>query len=172
VPRSYDAAVGGADDVVDLNAVSPLPVDREVLESGQLHFEVFCAACHGRLGNGEGMIVQRGFTRPPSFHVERLRAAPDAHLYNVITRGFGAMLGYGDRVRPGERWAIVAYVRALQSASDPAAGPSDELRRALIAQGDRPLALPASSPGTPGTPGTTGTTGTMTRPSTGPNIRP
>ena len=70
----------------------------------------------GRLGNGDGMIVRRGFTRPPSFYAQRLIDAPDAHFYNVITNGYGAMYGYADRVPPENRWAIVAYIRALQAA--------------------------------------------------------
>jgi mono/diheme cytochrome c family protein len=137
--------VSMADEAIDLSTPNPLPIDRETLESGQLNFEIFCAVCHGRLGNGDGMIVQRGFTRPPSFHVERLRAAPDAHVYNVINHGYGAMLSYGDRVPPAARWQIVAYVRALQLASDNA--PADA-RRVLNAQGDRPTTAPTTGPQT------------------------
>src|SRR4051794_5387893 len=105
------------DDVVPLSTTNPLKIDRNILEAGQLQFEIYCAVCHGRLGNGDGMIVQRGFTRPPSFHVDRLRTEPDAHIYNVITRGYGAMLSYGDRVPPDVRWEVIAYIRALQAAS-------------------------------------------------------
>jgi mono/diheme cytochrome c family protein len=133
-----------ADEPVDLATRSPVPVDRETLESGQLQFEIFCAACHGRLGNGDGMIVRRGLTRPPSFHVERLRNEPDAHVYNVITRGYGAMLSYHDRVPPRARWEIVAYVRALQAASS-GAGVSEEVRAALVARGDRPTTAPTTT---------------------------
>jgi hypothetical protein len=77
----------GTDDPVPLDTPNPLPINRATLEAGQLEFEIYCSVCHGRLGNGDGMIVQRGFTRPPSFHVDRLRSAPAAHVYNVITRG-------------------------------------------------------------------------------------
>lgn len=117
---------------------TPPAITADVLAHGQERFDTFCAVCHGRLGNGEGMIVQRGFTRPPSFHIDRLRNAPDAHLYDVITHGYGAMFGYAERVTPAERWEIIAYIRALQLAPD-AAGPSlpDATRQALVAGGDR-----------------------------------
>lgn len=113
-----------------------ISIDRSTIEAGQEQFEIFCSVCHGRLGNGQGMIVQRGFTRPPSFHIERLRSAPDEHFYNVITHGYGAMLSYADRVPPVARRQIIAYIRALQSATP---GANVEVRRALIAQGDRPV---------------------------------
>ncbi len=92
----------------------PFPVTREVLRRGQDRFNIFCAPCHGRLGDGEGMIVQRGFRRPPSYHIYRLRNAPVGHFYDVITHGFGSMYDYADRIAPRDRWAIVAYIRALQ----------------------------------------------------------
>ncbi len=92
----------------------PFPVTREVLKRGQDRFNIFCAPCHGRLGDGEGMIVQRGFRRPPSYHIYRLRNAPVGHFYDVITHGFGSMYDYADRVAPRDRWAIIAYIRALQ----------------------------------------------------------
>lgn len=112
----------------------PSPVTREVLERGQQQFNVFCAVCHGRLGNGDGMIVQRGFTRPPSYHIDRLRNEPDSHFFDVIGNGYGAMYSYGDRVPPARRWEIVAYVRALQAASaDPRLGEAE--RRALLGSG-------------------------------------
>jgi hypothetical protein len=75
--------------------------------------------CHGRLGDGDGMVVRRGLTPPPSFHIDRLRNVSDGHLYNVISNGYGQMFSYNDRVRPEDRWMIVAYIRALQSAADP-----------------------------------------------------
>src|SRR5207237_4867107 len=84
----------------------PFPIDGKVIARGQEAFNVYCSVCHGRLGNGEGMIVQRGFPRPPSFHVDRLMQAPDSHFYNVIGNGFGAMYGHSDRVPPRLRWEI------------------------------------------------------------------
>jgi mono/diheme cytochrome c family protein len=115
-------------------ATMPSPVTREILERGQQQFNVFCSVCHGRLGNGDGMIVQRGFTRPPSYHIDRLRNETDAHFFDVISNGYGAMYSYGDRVPPARRWEIVAYVRALQAASaDPRLGEAE--RRALLGSG-------------------------------------
>lgn len=124
----------GGEAPLPLDITSPLAITRETIERGQRAFDISCMPCHGRLGNGDGMIVQRGLTRPPSFHVPRLRDAADAHLYNVITNGYGAMFSLNDRVAPDDRWAIVAYVRALQAASDAIDDPS--LRNALIAGGD------------------------------------
>jgi mono/diheme cytochrome c family protein len=93
-------------------------IDRNTIEAGRQQFEIFCAVCHGRVGDGTGMIVQRGFPRPPSFYTTRLRNAPVGHFYSVITNGYGAMYSYGDRIKPVDRWNIAAYVRTLQ-AGDP-----------------------------------------------------
>jgi len=106
------------------------------IRDGHRQFDILCSECHGRLGNGQGMIVQRGLTIPPSFHIDRLKNAPDQHFYDVITHGFGAMYSYNDRSSPSERWEIVYYIRALQQAADVAGAPAD-VRRALIAAGDR-----------------------------------
>ncbi len=92
----------------------PFPVTQEIVERGRGRFNVFCSPCHGFVGDGDGMIVQRGFRRPPSLHEERLRTAPVGHYFDVITNGFGVMYPYGYRVAPHDRWAIIAYVRALQ----------------------------------------------------------
>jgi mono/diheme cytochrome c family protein len=92
----------------------PLKVTREFVERGQERFEIYCAVCHGPTGDGNGMIVQRGFPPPPSFHIDRLREAPIGHLYRVITYGYGIMFPYAARVAPEDRWAIAAYIRALQ----------------------------------------------------------
>jgi mono/diheme cytochrome c family protein len=109
--------VGSADSVAE-NAVIPMPVDRELIERGSQRYNVYCSVCHGRLGNGNGMIVQRGFIRPPSFHNDRLsdpKQTGDGHFYNVISNGYGAMFSYAERVKPDDRWAIAAYIRALQT---------------------------------------------------------
>jgi mono/diheme cytochrome c family protein len=87
---------------------------RAVLEHGRNRFNIYCTPCHGYTGDGDGMIVRRGFSKPPSFHEERLVDAPSGHFYNVITQGYGAMYSYASRVPPGDRWAIVTYIRALQ----------------------------------------------------------
>jgi len=108
-------------------ATFPFPVTREILTRGQERFGVYCSPCHGLAGTGEGMIVERGFTRPVSFHDERLRQAPPGYFYGVITNGFGQMASYAGPVAPRDRWAIVAYIRALQLSQDaPAAALSPE----------------------------------------------
>ena len=86
----------------------------ELLARGQEEFDVFCSPCHGRLGDGNGVVVQRGMPRPHSFHEDRLRQAPDQHFFDAMTAGYGAMYSYAARVQPADRWAIIAYVRALQ----------------------------------------------------------
>lgn len=86
-----------------------------LLQRGREQFDIYCAPCHGRVGDGKGMIVERGFPEPPSFHADRLRAASDAHFVTVMTQGYGAMFSYADRVAPRDRWAIAAYIRALQA---------------------------------------------------------
>ncbi|MEK0083954.1 c-type cytochrome [Benzoatithermus flavus] len=111
------------------------PMTMALLERGRERFGIYCSPCHGRLGDGSGMIVQRGFPRPPSYHDQRLRQAPDRHFVDVITNGFGAMYGYAARVPPADRWAIVAYIRALQLSRDaPVAALPEPLRATLEAQ--------------------------------------
>jgi mono/diheme cytochrome c family protein len=92
----------------------PFPLTPEVLQRGQERFDVFCAPCHDRTGSGNGMIVQRGYRRPPSYHIDRLRQAPIGHFFDVMTHGFGSMPDYADQVPPRDRWTIAAYIRALQ----------------------------------------------------------
>jgi mono/diheme cytochrome c family protein len=94
--------------------VFPFPVTPQVLDRGQLEYNIYCSVCHGRTGEGNGMIVQRGFKAPPSYHIDRLRQAPAGHFFDVMTNGFGAMYSYKSRVSPEDRWAIAAYIRALQ----------------------------------------------------------
>ena len=92
----------------------PFPITAEILARGRDRSDIFCAPCHGRLGDGDGMIVERGMRRPASYHIDRLRKAPPGYLFDVITNGFGAMVDLSDRLSVEDRWAIVAYVRALQ----------------------------------------------------------
>jgi hypothetical protein len=92
----------------------PLPVTAELLRRGRERYDIFCAVCHDRAGTGRGMIVQRGYRRPESLHVDRLRTAPDGYFFENITAGFGVMPSYAAQVPVDDRWAIVAYVRALQ----------------------------------------------------------
>ena len=96
----------------------PLPVNQELLERGQNRFKIFCTPCHGLQGDGNGMIAMRGMKHPPSYHQDRLRQATNGYLYDVITNGFGAMFGYSAQIPPRDRWAIIAYVRALQLSRD------------------------------------------------------
>jgi mono/diheme cytochrome c family protein len=92
----------------------PFPLTRQILERGQERFNIYCTPCHDYLGSGQGMIVRRGFSPPPSLHVERLRLAPVGHFFDVMTNGYGAMPSYGKQVSPHDRWAIAGYIRALQ----------------------------------------------------------
>lgn len=97
----------------DENA-DPHPLTRARLEHGRERYAIFCAPCHDGAGTGQGVIVQRGFPEPPSLHSEPLREAPDRHIFDVITHGSGDMYPYADKIPAEDRWAIVAYVRALQ----------------------------------------------------------
>lgn len=99
--------------------LSDNPGDRKkqllkILEDGETRFNISCLPCHGKLGDGNGMIVQRGFRRPPSYHDPRLKAAPSSYFYDVMTNGFGAMSSYADQLTPEDRWKVAAYIRALQ----------------------------------------------------------
>jgi mono/diheme cytochrome c family protein len=116
----------------------PVKVSAELLDRGQTQFQVFCSPCHGRTGRGDGMIVQRGFKKPSSYHVDRLRRMPIGYYYDVMTNGFGAMSDYAAQVTPEDRWAIAAYVRALQlsqyaPAADVPADKHGELEHSLAA---------------------------------------
>jgi mono/diheme cytochrome c family protein len=95
-------------------AKNPPPVTLALLARGQQRFDMFCSPCHGLSGYGDGMVVQRGFPHPPSFYSQRLLAADVRHFFNVQTKGFGVMYSYADRVSEADRWAIAAYIRALQ----------------------------------------------------------
>lgn len=105
----YEGKIG-----TNLVETFPFPITREVLERGQQRFDIYCAPCHGRTGDGNGMIAQRGFPPPPSYHIDRLRQAPVGHFFDVITHGYGIMYPYAARVEVKDRWAIAAYIRALQ----------------------------------------------------------
>jgi mono/diheme cytochrome c family protein len=93
---------------------NPLPITAALLDRGRQRFNIYCAPCHSMAGDGDGMIARRGFPAPPSYHTDRLRNAADSHFYQVITNGYGVMYPYADRIAPQDRWAIVAYIRALQ----------------------------------------------------------
>lgn len=122
-----------ADAKVDLDYF-PMPITRDVIERGHQRFDVFCSPCHGRLGNGAGMIVKRGFKAPPSYHIQRLRDAPVGHFYDVITNGYGSMYNYAAQIPPRDRWAVISYIRALQlSQNVQAADITAEMRAKLDA---------------------------------------
>jgi len=94
------------------------PLTAKLLARGRNRFDIFCAPCHSVVGDGDGMIVRRGFPRPPSFHTDALRSASDQHFYDVVTHGYGAMYSYATRIAPADRAAIVAYVRVLQQSQN------------------------------------------------------
>ena len=92
----------------------PMPVTKALILRGEERYNIYCAPCHDRTGSGNGMIVRRGYRRPPTYHSDRLRQQPNGFLYDVIANGFGAMPDYAAQIPPPDRWAIVAYIRALQ----------------------------------------------------------
>lgn len=98
----------------------PVPVTRELVDRGQDRYNIYCIVCHGPVGAGDGMIVRRGFSPPPTYHDDRLRNAPVGHFFDVISNGWGKMNPYGAQIPAADRWAIVAYIRALQVSQDPA----------------------------------------------------
>ncbi len=124
--KNYSPLVGPAatpEDTVQFGekpATAP-PVTLTLLERGQERYRIYCTPCHSELGDGNGMIVQRGFKRPPSYHEQRLREAPVDYYYDVITNGYGAMYSFATRVPPRDRWAITAYIRALQMSQNASA---------------------------------------------------
>jgi cytochrome c5 len=105
----YTGKIGGTD-----ADVFPAIVTAAVLARGRERYDIFCSPCHGRTGQGDGMVARRGFRHPPTFHQDRLREAPVGHFFDVMTNGFGAMPDHAVQIRPDDRWAIIAYVRALQ----------------------------------------------------------
>lgn len=116
-------------------SLSMPPITLDLLQRGRDRFDVFCSPCHSIAGDGDGMVARRGFPHPPSFHIDRLRDASDAHFYAVITHGYGAMHPYATRVAPADRIAIIAYIRALQlSQRAPVAMLNEDDRAKLAAQ--------------------------------------
>jgi mono/diheme cytochrome c family protein len=119
----------------------PVPLTAELLATGHKDFDVFCSPCHDRLGEGRGMVVRRGFKQPPSFHQARLRQLVPGYLFTVMTNGFGQMPSYADKLTPEERWAVVAYIRALQLSQDAPAALLSESDLASLAAAERESAL-------------------------------
>jgi mono/diheme cytochrome c family protein len=125
----------------------PFPASRAVLARGRQRFDIYCVPCHGRAGYGDGMIVQRGFLPPPSYHIDRLRQAPVGHFFRVMTYGFGAMPQYAKQISAEDRWAIAAYIRALQLSQHAALDdvPPDERARLAAAPAGATTATPNAS---------------------------
>jgi hypothetical protein len=116
----------------------PLRVDEKLLRRGEDRYKVFCTPCHGLQGDGLGMAAVRGMKHPPSYHIDRLRQAPNGYFYDVITNGFGAMYSYSERISPRDRWAIIAYVRALQLSRNAKASDLPQSLREKLANGGEP----------------------------------
>lgn len=131
--RSAQPAPLGTVDAAAAPAAPPR-ITQALLRRGRTEYGIYCTPCHGAAGDGDGMVAQRGFPHPPSYYEPRLLQAPDRHFYEVIGEGYGVMYPYGDRVAAPDRWAIVAYIRALQlSRAAPARQLSDADRQALEA---------------------------------------
>lgn len=113
---------------------NPLPINAATLARGRERYQIFCEPCHSPVGDGDGLIARRGFPHPPSYHIERLRNAPDAHFYGVITHGYGLMYPYAERIDPPDRWAIVAYIRALQRSQHASLADVPQAQRAALEQ--------------------------------------
>ena len=118
-------------------APQPPRITEAMLARGQNRFQIFCTECHSRVGDGNGMIVQRGFPQPPSYHTDELRQAPAQHFYDVLTNGYGVMYSFSSRLSPADRWAVTAYIRALQE--------SQYADLASLPAGDRAALHPAAA---------------------------
>ena len=138
-------------DAADKASTMP-PLTRALLLRGQARYDIYCAPCHSPVGDGDGMIARRGFPHPPSYHQARLRDATDRHFFDVITHGYGVMLPYADRVTPQDRWAIVAYVRALQASQDTPIDALSPALRAAVAGMPRPIPVSVSASSPPAAP--------------------
>jgi mono/diheme cytochrome c family protein len=126
-----------------LTAGFPIKVTKAVIERGETRYNVFCTPCHGRVGDGNGMIPARGLRRPPSFHTATLRAATTGHFFDVMTNGFGSMPPYRTMIRAEDRWAIVAYIRALQLSQNATLA---DVPAADVSKIDQPAAAPVAAP--------------------------
>lgn len=115
----------------------PLKVDLQLLRRGQERFDIYCSPCHGRTGDGNGMVAQRGFKIPADLHTDRLRSVPPGYIYQVIKNGYGAMGDYGDQIPVNDRWAIVAYVKALQLSRDAPLNDVPEAQRGHLSAENR-----------------------------------
>lgn len=147
----------------------PFPITKTVLERGKQRYEIYCAPCHGRTGAGDGMIVRRGFSQPPTYHQERLRKIPVGHFFEVITNGYGAMYPYADKVSPEDRWAITAYIRVLQLSQNAKISDVPAKERANIGKPKPSQSTPGAGEEGHGATGDTGINEESTRPDMGGN---
>jgi len=126
--------------------VFPFPISRADLLRGQARFNIYCSPCHSRLGDGNGMVVRRGFRQAASYHTDKLIQAPVGHFFDVITNGFGAMPSYASRVEPDDRWRIIAYIRVLQFSQNAALADVPSAERSQIDQGPQTPKPPNPEP--------------------------
>ena len=124
----------------------PVPVTAELLERGEERYRIFCIVCHGPVGSGDGMIVRRGYPKPSTYHDDRLRNAPDGHFFDVITNGWGKMNGYASQIPTADRWAIVAYIRALQISQNPNGAGNSNMTTDSNEQNETTTPAPAQTP--------------------------
>jgi mono/diheme cytochrome c family protein len=143
----YTGKVGGED--IDQ---FPIPITKEDIQRGQTRFNIYCTPCHSKVGDGNGMVVLRGFRQAASFYEDKLVHAPVGHFYDVITNGFGAMPSYASRILPDDRWRLIAYIRALQLSESATISdvPADQQKDLIVEPAPRGLALPGSAAPAPG----------------------
>ncbi len=146
--RLYTGKVNGQD-----TTEFPFPIDQKVMARGRERYDIYCSPCHGRTGQGDGMVVRRGYRRPPSYYDDKMRNATVGHFFDVMTNGFGAMPDYAAQIRPEDRWAIAAYIRALQlsghaTVDDVPSGARGELDRTPAGGGGQkePMGLRSGAP--------------------------
>jgi mono/diheme cytochrome c family protein len=147
--EAYYTGIRDGKPVADL----PFAVNRELLQRGQQRYDIFCSPCHGRLGDGKGMVVTRGYKTPPSFEEEQLRHAQVGYFFNVMTQGFGVMPSYSAQVSVADRWAIAAYIRVLQySQAAPLSDLPPEMQKSIAGDLAAPSGGPAAAAPAPGSP--------------------
>jgi len=127
----------------------PFPITKADIERGQSRFNIYCTPCHGRLGDGNGMVVLRGFRQPPSYYGDKLMKSPVGHFFDVMTNGFGAMPSYASRVTPDDRWRVTAYIRALQLSESASINDVPADQRDKMPVEAPPAGAPPSSAGPP-----------------------
>jgi hypothetical protein len=139
----YTGKVGGEN--VDM---FPIPITKDDILRGQTRFNIYCTPCHSKVGDGNGMVVLRGFRQAASFYDDKLVHAPVGHFYDVITNGFGAMPSYASRIQPDDRWRLIAYIRALQLSESASLSdvPADQQQNLTVEPAPRGLALPGAAP--------------------------